>query len=121
MAQFPFTFHAEHFYPLQPEETALEEQRRADPRNASFYILRSTELWPSSQESSPSQSSPYQDWIETCKRMDEELAIAKQAWRDAVAEKEAAAIRAKIQCEELRLAYKLLAARPKPPQPRRSE
>lgn len=116
MAQFPFTFNAADFYPLQPEDEQREFELRTNPQYQEFY--KYIDIWgdgaPVVQEEA---RTPYHKWLETCKQMDLELEEAKSKWRESVARREKLLSELKIECEHTRMEYKRLAARVKPPQP----
>lgn len=60
------------------------------------------------------QVSDYVVWKEICKRMDDELAEARQAWRDSVRERDEIYRAMKDRSDELRRICGELEARPKP-------
>jgi thiol-disulfide isomerase/thioredoxin len=120
MAELPFIFRVEDFVPLQPEDAELEFARRTDPRWAAHYTNVGVRLWGTPEDESADQPvvTDYNSWVEYCRKMDEEVAQAKQDWRDAICDRDEAIARLRLRCDELRVKYKRLEARTKPPQPR---
>lgn len=116
MAQFPFTFNAEQFYPLQPEDAQRELELRSNPQYQEYYTY--TDPWADGTETKVEEPrTQYHKWLETCKQMDLELEEAKSKWRESVARREKLLSEMKIECEQARMDYKRLAARLKPTQP----
>lgn len=118
MAKLPFIMEASEFHPLQPEDSAVEEARRMDPRYANLYRNRSAELTPDSDVPVRTASdTEYDQWVATCKAMDAEVAAAKREWHAAVVKKDTVTAELRFECEQARARYRQLELRPKPPQP----
>lgn len=115
--KLPFVLDVADFLPLQPEDSDVEEARRNNPAYAQLYRYRSVELL--------GQTTPeavvtleYDQWLEICRRMDEEVRVAKAAWHQAVVERDAAIAEARARAERARAHYREIELRQKPPQPR---
>lgn len=119
MSELPFPFVADDFYPLQPEDADAELQRRTLPQYADKYTnvaeLRYAEAGISRLTNVVSE---YALWVAECSRMDAETERARGQWREAVAEKDYTIAQLKAECEELRMRWRKLQLRPKPPQPK---
>jgi hypothetical protein len=115
MPALPFPFNAAEFHPVQPEEAEREADLRSDPRYAHMYSNVAAARY-EAQGESPAQV--YQAWVDTCNKMKQETDEAHRAWREAMMERDRQLLILRDKAEELRIAWKKLESRPKPPQPR---
>ena len=127
MAKLPFILDTDEFYPLQPHESEVELSFRSNPQWAHMYrniaeekyklIDESNQLPDATESPSSTVVTEYSEWLAQCKAIQDRVDQAREAWRQARDNMELTIARMKLECDELKLAYKEASQVRKPPQP----
>lgn len=115
MASLGFVFEARFHEPLQPEDSPPTDARSDSPKLVTTRPASVPARDPVPDEISEGEL--YRAWQEECRRINEEIRVAYEAYMRANEEAKQEIARIQENVRQLRADWMLLRATPKPPQP----